>query len=92
MTIKFLQLLEQVLALALMLVARRRATRGLWFVGAGLMAAVVAKLFLIDRSNIGGVERIVSFIGVGLLMLIIGCVAPLPPKTAAVNLNRGEVA
>ncbi len=81
-----------VLALALMLVARRRATRGLWFVGAGLMAAVVAKLFLIDLSNIGGVERIVSFIGVGLLMLIIGYVAPLPPKTAAVNLNRGEVA
>ena len=81
-----------VLALALMLVAKRRATRGLWFVGACLMAAVVAKLFLVDLSNIGGVERIVSFIGVGLLMLIIAYVAPLPLKSAAASAARGEVA
>ena len=81
-----------VLALALMLVATRRATRGLWFVGASLMAVVVAKLFVVDLSNIGGVERIVSFIGVGLLMLIIGYVAPLPPKSTAATLTRGEVA
>ncbi len=81
-----------VLALALMLVATRRATRGLWFVGASLMAVVVGKLFVVDLSNIGGVERIVSFIGVGLLMLIIGYVAPLPPKSTAATLTRGEVA
>jgi len=35
----------------------------------------------VDLSNIGGVERIVSFIGVGLLMLLIGYVSPVPPKT-----------
>ena len=48
-------------------------------------AVVVAKLFLIDLSNIGGIERIVSFIGVGILMLVIGYVAPLPPKSPAVT-------
>ncbi|HET7598011.1 MAG TPA: hypothetical protein VFK15_13850 [Burkholderiales bacterium] len=31
----------------------------------------------------GGVERIVSFIGVGVLMLVIGYFSPVPPKTAA---------
>ena len=77
--------LKKVIALALMLFATRRAVRTVWFTGAVLMAVVVAKLFLIDLSNIGGIERIVSFIGVGILMLVIGYVAPLPPKSPAVT-------
>jgi uncharacterized membrane protein len=64
-----------------MVAATRLRIRALWIVGAALMAVVVAKLFLVDLSNIGGVERIVSFIGVGLLMLLIGYVSPVPPKT-----------
>ena len=69
-----------VLALAAMAFATRRSVRSLWFAGAALMAVVVAKLFLVDLSNVGGVERIVSFIGVGVLMLVIGYFAPVPPK------------
>ena len=48
-----------------------------------LLVAVVAKLFFIDLTNVGGVERIVSFLGVGALMLAIGYLAPFPsePKT-----------
>lgn len=69
-----------VLALAAMAFATRRSLRALWFAGAALMTVVVAKLFLVDLSNIGGVERIVSFIGVGILMLVIGYFAPVPPK------------
>jgi len=38
----------------------------------------VAKLLLVDLSGSGTVTRIVSFIGVGLLMLVIAYVAPLP--------------
>ena len=51
--------------------------------GAGLLVLVVAKLFLVDLSNVGGVERIISFLGVGALMLAIGYLAPFPsePKT-----------
>ena len=45
-----------------------------------LLAAVVVKLLLIDLSGSGTVTRIVSFIGVGVLMLVIGYVAPLPSK------------
>jgi uncharacterized membrane protein len=70
-----------VMALVAMLWAHRRGMRVLWFSGAGLMAAVVVKLFLMDLAKVGGVERIVSFIAVGVLMLVIGYFAPLPPKT-----------
>jgi uncharacterized membrane protein len=70
-----------VLALCAMVVATRLRIRSLWIVGGALMAVVVAKLFLVDLSNIGGVERIVSFIGVGVLMLLIGYLSPVPPRT-----------
>jgi uncharacterized membrane protein len=69
-----------VLALALMLIATRKGLRAMWMLGAGLMGAVVIKLFLVDLSNIDGIERIVSFIGVGVLMAVIGWFSPLPPK------------
>lgn len=68
------------LALALMVFATRSARRGLWMVGAALMAVVVAKLFLVDLSHVGGIERIVSFIAVGVLMLVIGYFSPVPPR------------
>jgi uncharacterized membrane protein len=68
-----------VLALCAMFSATRMRLRMIWLAGAGLMAVVVFKLFFIDLSNIGGIERIVSFIGVGLLMLVIGYVSPVPP-------------
>ncbi len=71
------------LALAIMVFATRRAMRALWFVGAVLMAVVVLKLFIVDLSRIGTVERIVSFIAVGALMLVIGYFAPLPPGQPA---------
>ena len=71
-----------VLALCAMFVASRLRLRPLWLTGAALMGVVVAKLFFVDLSNISGVERIVSFIGVGVLMLVIGYVSPVPPSTA----------
>ena len=54
--------------------------RPVWLVGAGLMATVVIKLFVIDLGNTGTVERIVSFIGTGALLLIVGYFAPVPPR------------
>ena len=71
-----------VLAFALMLVARVRRERMPWMVGAVLMAVVVVKLFTLDLSHLSGIERIVAFIGVGILMLLMGYFVPLPPKTS----------
>ena len=74
-----LSLFWTVLALIAMLFAARKRSRIVWLVGAALLAVVIAKLFLIDLSRIGSVERIVSFVGVGLLMLVVGYFSPLPP-------------
>lgn len=65
-------------ALMIMLWASRRQVRVLWLVGAGLVAVVILKLFAVDLANTSTIERIVSFIGVGVICLIIGYLAPLP--------------
>ncbi|MCW5626255.1 MAG: DUF2339 domain-containing protein, partial [Burkholderiales bacterium] len=67
------------LSLVLMITAHRLRLRVLWLTGAGLLAVTVLKLFLVDLSNAGGVERIVSFLVVGVLMLVVGYFAPVPP-------------
>ncbi|MFA6903742.1 MAG: DUF2339 domain-containing protein [Gallionellaceae bacterium] len=69
-----------VLAMALMRYAAQKQNRTVWMAGGVLMAAVVLKLFTIDISGSGSLERIVSFIGVAVLMLVIGYIAPLPAK------------
>ena len=77
-----LSLFWSVLALALMLLATRRGWRPLWLTGGGLLAGVVAKLFIVDLASVGTIERIVSFIGVGILLLVVGYFSPVPPKRA----------
>lgn len=75
-----LSLVWSLVALAAMVVANRRGYRIAWVAGAALLGLVVAKLFAVDLAQVGGVERIVSFIGVGVLLLVIGYVAPVPPR------------
>lgn len=75
-----ISILWTLLAMALMVFAQRRALRTLWLVGAALLALVVAKLLLVDMSSAEGWQRIVTFIAVGILMLVIGYFVPLPPR------------
>ena len=58
----------------------RSTRRAIWLTGAGFMALVVLKLFVVDLGNTGTVARIISFIGIGLLLLVVGYFAPAPPK------------
>ncbi|BBO67831.1 membrane protein [Desulfosarcina alkanivorans] len=67
------------LAFGCMVASSRLRNRTVWFVGAGLLAVVVAKLFVVDLSGSGTVSRIVSFLAVGGLMLVVGFFTPLPP-------------
>ena len=67
------------LALGCMVASNRLKRRTIWFTGAGLLAVVVVKLFMVDLSGSGTVSRIVSFLAVGGLMLVIGFFTPLPP-------------
>jgi len=75
-----LSIVWSLFALAAMIIANRRRYRVAWVVGAALLGVVVAKLFVVDLSQVGGIERIVSFIGVGALLLVVGYVAPVPPR------------
>jgi uncharacterized membrane protein len=85
-----LAILWTVLALVLMVVAHRRTQRALWLTGAGLLGLTVAKLVLVDLTNTGGGARIIAFIAVGVLMLVVGYLAPLPPRAPATDANTRQ--
>jgi uncharacterized membrane protein len=87
-----LSIVWTLMALALMIGGHLRKRRDVWIVGAVLIGIVVAKLFFVELSNRGGLERIVSFIGVGILLLVVGYFAPLPPKKPARNPPPDDVA
>ncbi|UOP01898.1 DUF2339 domain-containing protein [Kingella potus] len=67
-------------AIVMMVSGNRSGSRLRWMAGAVLMGVVVVKLFLVELGGSGGIERIVSFIIVGLLLLIVGWAAPVPPR------------
>jgi uncharacterized membrane protein len=83
-----LSIVWTLIALPLMIVGHRHDRRELWLIGAALIALVVAKLFFIELGNQGGLARIVSFIGGGVLLLIVGYFAPLPPRHAGPELEQ----
>lgn len=69
------------LGLAVMVVATRRGWRNVWLVAACLLGVVILKLFAVDFPERDTLAAIVSFIVVGVLMLVVGYFSPLPPKT-----------
>jgi uncharacterized membrane protein len=50
--------------------------------GAILMAVVLVKLLFVDRTYMGNLPGIVSFMAVGLLLVGVGYVAPSPPRSS----------
>ena len=68
-------------ALVLMRFCARLALRRSWWGGAIVLGIVVLKLFLVDLASGGSIACVVSFVGVGLLLLLVGYFAPYP-KTA----------
>jgi uncharacterized membrane protein len=76
-----LSLVWSITALILMRRATIQIKPNQWRLGAMLLGVVVVKLFLIDQTDGGGASRIVAFVGVGLLMLAIGYIAPYPKVT-----------
>lgn len=70
------------ISLGVMIAASRLQSRHIWIAGAGLAGLVVIKLFLFDLIEKGTIERIVSFLGVGILLMVVGYFSPVPPSAA----------
>lgn len=58
----------------------RRGRRGLWLAGAVVLGLVLVKLLFVDRGYLSNVAGIVSFLGFGLLSVLVGYLAPAPPR------------
>lgn len=76
------------MALALMIGGHLKVRREVWLAGAVLIGVVVVKLFFVELSDRGSMARIVSFIGVGILLLVVGYFAPLPPKPSVIPIGE----
>jgi uncharacterized membrane protein len=75
-----LSILWSTIAIILMLLSKRYNSRPLWLTGFGLLILVVLKLFFIELASSGTIERVISFLVVGTLLLLIGYFVPLPPN------------
>jgi len=75
-----LSILWSTIAIIAMLLSKRYSSRPLWLSGFGLLILVVLKLFFVELASSGTIERIISFIVVGSLLLLIGYFVPLPPN------------
>jgi len=73
-----------------MWIGARKYLRIVWFIAAGLMGAVVLKLFFVDLANTDTLERVVSFVSVGLLMVLVGYFAPVPPRSPNRESEKSE--
>ncbi|ERL56886.1 hypothetical protein M917_0083 [Psychrobacter aquaticus CMS 56] len=80
-----LTILWTLLALVATIMASRYWQRALWFMGIGLLGIVVLKLVLVDLSQTEAIWRVISFLGAGSLILLIGYLAPLPPAREEVS-------
>ncbi|MDH3389427.1 MAG: DUF2339 domain-containing protein [Gammaproteobacteria bacterium] len=75
-----ISILWTVIGMGAMLVASRRTLRKLWIAGAALVGVVLVKMFFVDLEASGTVERIVSFLVVGSLLVATGYFSPIPQK------------
>ena len=73
-----------------MLLASRKLMRPVWIAGAALIAVVLVKMFFIDLDASGTVERIVSFLVVGGLLVATGYFSPIPGNHDQAIEDAGE--
>lgn len=70
----------------------RRGQWTLWVAGAACMGIVLLKLLLLDRTHLGNLFGIASFIAFGVLCIVIGYIAPAPPRHVRTAEDSPDVA
>ncbi len=78
-----LTLVWSVLGVVAWILGSRRASRPVWVLGALLMGVVLVKLVFIDRGHLGNLFGIASFFAYGVLCVIVGYFAPMPPARSS---------
>lgn len=73
------------IGLVVTVISSRQRARPLWIMGAALLTMVVVKLFLVDLEQLDALSKIGTFLAVGVLLLMVGYFAPVPPARAAVE-------
>ena len=76
-----ISILWTIIGMAAMLVSSRLIIRPAWIIGAALIGVVLIKMLFIDLAASGTIERIVSFLVVGSLLVAMGYFSPIPKKT-----------
>lgn len=74
-----------IIAMSLIFLSSNRGFRNVWLAASGLMALIVVKLFLVDLSRQSTVAKIVTFLAVGVALLVVGWLSPLPPKRSGAD-------
>ena len=85
-----ISILWTIIGMGTMLFASRRLLRPAWIAGAALVGVVLFKMFFIDLGASGTVERIVSFLVVGSLLVATGYFSPIPPRQHEPSQSPGE--
>lgn len=75
-----LTLVWSILGVVGWIVGSKRLSKPIWLLGAVLMTVALVKLVLVDREHLGNLFGIASFFGYGLLCVIVGYFAPIPPS------------
>jgi uncharacterized membrane protein len=75
-----LTVLWSIIGVVLWVMGSRERRWNVWLAGAILMGVVLAKLVLVDRQYFGNLAGIVSFMAVGALLVLVGRIAPTPPR------------
>lgn len=83
-----LSLIWTLIAVLLVTIGHRYLQRKTWFTGVIVQILVVIKLMCVDSMELDGLLRAFAFIIIAILMLIIGYLAPLPPKN---NIDIGSI-
>ena len=87
MTASLLWMLSAVILIA---IGHRYSLRKIWYSGQLIQITVIIKLIFVDIQETDGLLRAFAFIGVALLMLLIGYLAPIPPKQNDENIAKNK--
>ena len=85
-----ISILWTLIGLGAMLVASRRGLRTLWIAAAALVGVVLVKMLFVDLGASGTVERIVSFLVVGGVLVATGYFSPIPRRGAEPDTTAGN--